>query len=96
MPFGELVTMSSHPTSEDTIGGARRLPIDLVLPHHGIAIAQEAKHTPVLCKPKIMPLKSEMLKKLDEEQRQQKSAAREDAGGGSETSQVETAITDAS
>eukprot|EP00040_Diaphanoeca_grandis_P032957 m.200711 g.200711 ORF g.200711 m.200711 type:complete len:80 (+) comp32772_c1_seq2:311-550(+) len=60
--------MAEQPPAYEAPNGARNLPINLILPKNGIVIAEASKRTPVLCKPKILPLKSAVLEKLDAEE----------------------------
>lgn len=59
---------SSQPPAYSGTKGARHFDIDLMLPKNGIVIAETSKLQPVLCKPKILPLKSAVLEKAESDE----------------------------
>eukprot|EP00038_Savillea_parva_P011685 m.199335 g.199335 ORF g.199335 m.199335 type:complete len:86 (-) comp20722_c0_seq1:129-386(-) len=65
---GSPVPSSGSPVAATT--APSRLPIDLVLPTSGLVMAETQSTTPVLCKPKILPIKSAALLKQREQQEQ--------------------------
>mmetsp|Transcript_24806 Transcript_24806/g.44191 ORF Transcript_24806/g.44191 Transcript_24806/m.44191 type:complete len:85 (+) Transcript_24806:247-501(+) len=50
----------------DNTSGNQRTEIDEVLPKAGLVVSEKGNLTEILCKPKIMPLKSITLEKLEE------------------------------
>eukprot|EP00035_Acanthoeca_spectabilis_P021345 m.437725 g.437725 ORF g.437725 m.437725 type:complete len:82 (-) comp18146_c0_seq1:1572-1817(-) len=66
---------SAAPPTYTPPDGMKKLPIDLVLPTSGLVMAETQSTTPVLCKPKILPIKSAAFIKQREQQLQNEEAA---------------------
>mmetsp|Transcript_27596 Transcript_27596/g.72543 ORF Transcript_27596/g.72543 Transcript_27596/m.72543 type:complete len:95 (-) Transcript_27596:791-1075(-) len=55
--------------------GTKKLPIDLVLPPSGIVMAESQTFVPILCKPKILPIKSAAFVKQEQRATEDAEAA---------------------